>query len=236
VEKVYRHAQEQCRQAADCGQVEEMIFTFGLGLGADSLDSVHMVMQLFKIAGCDVKDEDYPNGSFTVNWSRAPLTPPRTPGNVEGTCAICHDHAVLTALVPCGHTFCTQCTSTTPASCPTCRGMVTRAIPLFVDAVPQAKRPRTDRSVGATPDQVVSGGTPNAAAPGLVQVLTPTPNSGQFHGGSSQAAQVQEGDGTTLSSQEPGCSQDRTPDACRGQLDGNSDEGESLQPETPPRV
>ncbi|GAB5034034.1 zinc finger family protein [Nannochloropsis oceanica] len=49
----------------------------------------------------------------------------------ENECSVCQDRLKSMACVPCGHRFCSECSSKISASCPECRQHVTQKIRLF---------------------------------------------------------------------------------------------------------
>ena len=49
----------------------------------------------------------------------------------EPTCGICIEEAVSTAIVPCGHTFCTSCARKLNINCYICRGPIREKVRLF---------------------------------------------------------------------------------------------------------
>ena len=49
----------------------------------------------------------------------------------EPLCSICFDDTIQFAFVPCGHTFCNNCTKKQVLSCSICRGMVREIVKLY---------------------------------------------------------------------------------------------------------
>lgn len=52
--------------------------------------------------------------------------------NKPNTCGVCYDKEVNTCLVPCGHTFCGNCTENMKDTCAMCSGKVERSVRMFL--------------------------------------------------------------------------------------------------------
>ena len=73
---------------------------------------------------------DYINTLHKYSLLRDMLIPQRIANQIEPLCCICMNDPIITAMVPCGHTFCGNCSKRSTV-CHVCRQIITSRLRVF---------------------------------------------------------------------------------------------------------
>mmetsp|Transcript_22745 Transcript_22745/g.51822 ORF Transcript_22745/g.51822 Transcript_22745/m.51822 type:complete len:200 (+) Transcript_22745:36-635(+) len=172
VKDVVAFVERECLRAASKEQTVADIPTLNfeqLRCDMRPEDLQRRVFSAFEEGGCTAVASSV--WLWRISWPENPPNPVRGPaGNVRGKCPVCHETSLLVSLVPCGHSVCHGCSEQYAKQiCPSCRGGVTRCIPMFVDEVVGSEQSSKRRRV----EEVRSAGphagpqTPRVSGSGL---------------------------------------------------------------------